>query len=221
MKIHRFSFIIGFFLGVVLLSGGIHLNIIPAIGYRISNSFDVLPGSFGDEEVATYRNEDLGIEFDYPKAWGTIKPDRVPTQALSFFHLEEGQGHLSMNLFLATSVRGSELPARGGYWGDISRDIDSEDFVKHYCDDKSSAVCNTYTTESGIIVTRSLEDVLWRNNIQEIYYYIKPSKPELNGLVLTAERLRPEEWASRAGTPLIYNIAEKFDALVASIKFIQ
>lgn len=104
-----------------------------------------------------YIDEKIGVSFYYPKSWGEVTALEEP--------IADGEGVASRWLALSTRVPGedpqyyiflssaaAEGDGRGGFWGDMAREIDGPDYINNFCQDKEN--CEVFTNESGITIAK-------------------------------------------------------------------
>lgn len=173
--------------------------------------------------LVVYRNEKLGLQFEYPSEWGILEEsaERGCYQAQEKITEQDPCEHIDLlfidldwpvNLLSTYSILFSQHSVdRGGYWGDAAGGIKDENFVKNYCNDKDKNKCRVYRNTNDVLIVRSIEDVGYDEG-EAVVYYIKSSHPVFFGLVLSSDRFR------NVG---ITNLEQKLDRLVDSLSFIQ
>lgn len=104
----------------------------------------------------------LNMTFDYPLVLGeiTVKPMKEVAASVK----EKKETITAQQLFFAgdklffvannPNVKTSD---RGGYWGDASRGIKSEEDLKKYCDGKQN--CKTFTNKFGFTVVKETKEL--------------------------------------------------------------
>ncbi len=123
-----------------------------------------------------YTDTTLGIQFEYPSAWGPITVDDEMGIALSTFDLEDGltpddmirdedgeviydgiynralsfSGLGSVKTFLVANNDDVGILGRGGYWGDRSAGFNTEAGVEIYCNESES--CEMLSNENGVSI---------------------------------------------------------------------
>ncbi len=155
-----------------------------------------------------YQNNDIGVAFSYPEAWGEIKsltesgcmPDygyygasaiQQMIKEMSATNDPCTQVRLAIigsnEVFLSTwSKLYTKYPVpRGGYWGVIAGRIQTSASVETYCANRPKENCSTYKNSNGILVARSFE-VAGYGDRRDWIYVIKSAHPLYNGIVLYA-----------------------------------
>lgn len=173
-------------------------------------------------EWLTYTNEEYGFSFRYPREWGEVAVNKeigcLGKEAL--ISEEDSCDHITLYLsqfgkstiLLATqSLLFTQNPlGRGGYWGDKSALITNKEYVSNYCVDKVEQSCEVFTTNQGITVASSLEELGFDQGTAKMYF-IKSLDPIYFGIVLTAERMK---------TVGLKNVEEDLEKLVDSFYFL-
>jgi hypothetical protein len=129
-----------------------------------------------EEGWEMYTDTTLGIQFEYPSAWGPITVQDEMGIALSSFNQEAGltsddmirdedgeviydgiynrslsfSGLGGTRTFLVANNDDVGILGRGGYWGDRSSGFDTDDGVERYCDESED--CETFTNENGVSI---------------------------------------------------------------------
>jgi hypothetical protein len=183
-----------------------------------------VPLETGDATAARplYTSRKLGISFRAPAEWGVpvesgergaddcprTAEDPCEMVTISFPKLAEA------SIFLASQskLQGEHAIGRGGYWGDSSARIASENSVRDYCGgDIQASECRVYTTQGGIQVARSVEDHGMAGESDRFTtYFIHTPNPVFPGIVVADQSFR----SLPQGTGEI-------QALVDSIKFVD
>lgn len=165
----------------------------------------------------TYENKRLKINFKYPSTWEGIKESGVLCENTQTGESYECQGGLRMlstkgyiGSFLVAFIPSNESSfGRGGFWGDFSHQVDSEEYIKTYCQNsKRTSNCITYTNKNGILVAKSYEDIGWGRSAT--VYYIKAKAPEYKGIVLSAVDIQG-----------VQNADTIVESIVNELKFIE
>ena len=184
----------------------------------------------------TYRNEEIGIEFQYPAEWGAL---HIEEELCTFDNksFREYQGKPCVHIYISVSSigRGRILlasqsesfviytPGRGAYFGDsftLARKFgtaEAEEFVRTYCTTKRTEKCEFKTNLNGILYVKSLEEVPLMDYPDQppkaLYYFIYQSHHEFSGIVLSNERFR--------GTSFQLNSEDEFDKILSTFKFLE
>jgi len=173
----------------------------------------------------TYRNEKLGVIFDYPSKWGKIVefaeqgcPDyekggvdadilneKDDCKRITLSGLNTGEFFSTGTPLLAKYGF-----ARGGYWGDAAITIESENFIANFCKEKKN-ICEVFKTKNNILIAKNVEQREYAESSDQkiIVYYIKSTHPIYFGIAMSSDRLN-------------YNNAEEdLINVIESLKFLQ
>jgi len=160
-----------------------------------------------------YKNETIGLSFNYPKELGPIRysegteggEEEVAKVTLGFEKIED------YNTFLHT-VKKEPVGDRGGYWGDKAVNIKDQDYINNFCNDKEN--CTIYTTPNDITVAKltdtTAESEGYSDPGVDEYHLFHPDS-EYYGIVISTHALM------KAG---IENEKQIVSDLVDTIKFI-
>ena len=157
-----------------------------------------------------YRNEEIGIEFEYPSYWGGISSDREQA-CIDFSETEKeallGQGDQCMHITLSRMDGGGRFLAtesplytkngipRGGTWIHRLRflNVYEEDFCSR--NSFQSGIdelndCRIFTTKNGLNVTSDEQEVPYSGGKEKmIAYYIRSKHPIYGVIVISATEL--------------------------------
>lgn len=182
-----------------------------------TSSAAAIEEELGPDSWETYANEDLGISFSYPVKWGPVAQKTECPGCLAGEGSTKDATHKQTTLYFSGDVcalslliddkvvssqkigqdtrfaamigDNYELPGRGGYWGDQSFDITSEEYVQAVCNGQEEKKCRTYRTGNNLLVARVQEFYGLGYGEDFITYYIYPNVSGFRGLVISTEGL--------------------------------
>jgi hypothetical protein len=155
----------------------------------------------------TYRNEEIGVEFQYPSKWGEIKERKeqgcydyenggvnktILTKEDQCYQIALYTSNYDKAIFFSTqsNLRVKFGIPRGAYWGDYTGAIKSEKDIQRMCEGQKENDCNVYKTLNGIWVAKRLEQREFSPEGEMIYvYYIKSSHPIYFSIAMSADRI--------------------------------
>ena len=152
----------------------------------------------------TYRNEEMGVKFKYPKSWGELKEyvsigcydyEKQEIDTTMFTKKDKCNqialyGSKKAGLFFATEtpLMSKTGTPRDSYFGDQSGRITGIEYVKNLCQNKSKDDCITYKTKNGVLVAKNKEQEPFSEKFVYVYYINSPH-PIYSGIVFSSERL--------------------------------
>jgi len=161
----------------------------------------------------TYRNEQLGIQFDYPSAWGDIIASKeagcidyyadkvvIPENIKdSCFHITLSASNFDRGAFLATEgmdYTNTEIP-RGVDWRYrlLSLPKEQEDFCSNNpfipSDNRGGSLkdCESFKTVAGLTAAKGVQIVPFSENETMTVYFIRTSHPVYYDVVVSSQYL--------------------------------
>lgn len=162
----------------------------------------------------TYRNEEIGIQFDYPNSWGDINVSKeagcvdyyaaevvIPNDLKeSCFHITLSASSFDKGAFLSTEgidYTSTEIP-RGADWRFrlISMPKEQENFCLNNpfipMGNKGGRLenCNKFKTASGLSVTKGVREIPFTEKEKMTVYFIRTNHPIFYDLVLSSQYLK-------------------------------
>lgn len=162
---------------------GLGLLVLVAIGSYVFMQLNPPPAPADGNGLKTYKDEEIGVAFEYPEEWGTIEAEReeVCTPGLEGpFGSEEAAeekratGDPCISIYLGTSDSGFHRslplaffyaqtplfakyqPGRGGNWTGAVSQIKSASDIENYCVGVEN--CSVYTNTHGIRIAKKFEN---------------------------------------------------------------
>lgn len=160
-----------------------------------------------------YRDDELKISFDYPKAWGLVTKEPFENQGYQIQFTFSG---FSDNpLFMVATNPNIDPDGHGGYWGDAGSAIHDRKDIENFCQDKKK--CSVFTNKNKVLIAQHLfiPDTAGgpeTNTDSAQYYFYNPSAKHTS-FVMSDVRIQ--------STDLTENISEEFEKIVQSINFID
>lgn len=183
----------------------------------------------------TYRNEELGVQFNYPSAWGKLVEGEESCLLLGGSeraYLGEPCVHISIStsdssgklIFLAaqSSHFADYGPGRGAYFGDLfslakKGGVDEEEFVNTYCEINDTVRCSVGQNSNGILYAKSLELVQalrpQGDESRATYYFLHHPDSVFPGIILSTEGFEGTSFESTA--------EEVLDQIFSTFEFIE
>lgn len=172
------------------------------------------PSLTGTTGWTTYRNEEMGIQFDYPNSWGDINVSKevgcvdyyaaevaIPKDLKeSCFHITLSASSFDKGAFLSTEgvdYTNTEIP-RGADWRFrlISMPKEQENFCLNNpfipMGNKGGHLenCKKFKTASELLVTKGVREIPFTENEKMTVYFIRTNHPIFYDLVLSSQYLK-------------------------------
>ncbi len=170
----------------------------------------------------TFQSDRLKISFKYPMEWGDSFEIEGDFSDLNGFHpsrIRVGIGNLKDNpVIILEADNGGDRMGRGGFTGDIVIDVDSQDYIKNFCQNRKNKNINKceYKVNSNNINFVKYEDELCSEGGcfgKGLFYLMYNPNSEYRGILLYTYNIQRDK--------NIVNYKEEmlFDSLVDSLKF--
>jgi hypothetical protein len=167
----------------------------------------------GTSDWKTYRNEQIGIQFDYPSFWGNIIlskevgcvdyyaekvviPENVKDSCL---HITLSAGNLDHGAFLSTEgidYTNTEIPREADWrYKILAFQKEKEDFCSNNpfisSDNKGGSLrdCESFKNNKGLVVTKGIRETTFSDNEFMTVYFIRTNHPIYYDVVVSPQYL--------------------------------
>lgn len=183
-------------------------------------------------KTVEYRDPELGIEFSYPEAWGTVVRGvdslcetgaalRCSSVSIAFSNIQAERGYpsrLTPVPFLYAWGADYAEGGRDGFWGDSAKSVKNASEARAACDaviPGADGYCESLTSLGGIYVAKHLGHYNIGDNLTLVYEF-DPKNPNLKGGIV----LSPDDFPIHdIGNARMDDLS--FERMVKSIKLIS
>lgn len=148
-------------------------------------------------ETKTYRDDDLGITFEYPATWGEITVDDEAGNCPSGYEADNCNFRTlllkevySAAIILSAETKGhhDNPPGRGGFWGDDAGNIS----LNYISECEASQDCTVVENSNDVKFALYKADSRIETNYKPERYYVYNPNNQYYGMVLAADSLNSQ-----------------------------
>jgi len=169
----------------------------------------------------TFQSDRLKISFEYPTEWQNLlesEGDFSEANAIHPSRIRISIGNLKDNPVILEADNGGDRMGRGRFTGDIVIDVDSQDYIKNFCQNQENKNINKceFKVNSNNINFVKYEDELCREGGcfgKGLFYLIYNPNSEYQGTLLYTYNIQKDKTAPNSEEEII------FDSLIDSLKF--
>ena len=169
----------------------------------------------------TFQSDRLKISFEYPTEWQNLlesEGDFSKANAIHPSRIRISIGNLKDNPVILEADNGGDRMGRGRFTGDIVIDVDSQDYIKNFCQNQENKNINKceFKVNSNNINFVKYEDELCREGGcfgKGLFYLIYNPNSEYQGILLYTYNIQKDKTAPNSEEEII------FDSLIDSLKF--